>query len=157
MTQITGSMIGKTAIWLSIVSQLFGTRLGVLLQPYGLTVGQLSILSHIVRRCGAGQDRVSDIAAAVEVNQPAVTKALYKFQTMGLVDFVDNQQDRRSKTVVPRPEASVLLEQIYQGLAPDFTEAFRCIGDENIEPFAETLQKLGKWLDDHRLSSKSND
>ena len=151
MTQRAIPVVARSALWLSIVSQLFSNRLSTLLKPHGLTVGQFGILNHIVRQGSAGAERVSDIAAAVEVNQPAVTKALFKFQAMGLVHFVDNQNDRRSKSVVPNLKASELLSLIYQDLKPDLSEAFGAIGDEDIEQFAEMLERFGKWLDKNRL------
>lgn len=151
MPPITGPVIAETATWLSIVSQLFGNRMGALLKPHGLTLGQFSILHHVARPRLTGAMRVSDIAAAVEVGQPAVTKALAKFQAMGLVEIEADQADRRARGVRPTPRAAELLDTVYRDIGPDLYRTFEVLGEEDIEAFARQLKRLGQWLDTNRL------
>ena len=80
MSNLTGPPVSECATWLSDVSRLFGTRMTILPEPRGLTSGQSGILHHIVRRPSRRGSRISDIAAAVEVGRPAVTKTL---ETLG--------------------------------------------------------------------------
>lgn len=152
MSKLSGPIIAANATWLSIVSQLFTTRMNTLLKPHGLTLGQFSILHHIARQRLPGGNRVSDIAAAVEVRQPAVTKALQKFQAMGLVELDVSQTDKRATHVRPRPEAADLLETIHKDIGPDLFETFGSLGDEDAAQLAELLKRLGSWLDENRLS-----
>ena len=147
-------LVAECATWLSIVSQLFGNRMGVLLEPHGLTLGQFSILHHVVRQPSDRLHRVSDIAAAVEVGQPAVTKALAKFQVMGLVELEASAKDKRSKFVKATPSASQLLGRIYQDIGPDLGQTFAAVDGEAMAVFLEQLKKLGGWLDANRLGSK---
>ncbi len=151
MTKLTGPIIAENATWLSIVSQLFSNRMNTLLKPHGLTLGQFSILHHVARQKIPGGNRVSDIAAAVEVGQPAVTKALHKFQAMGLVDLKEGVTDKRSTNVIARPEASKLLDTIHKGIGPDLSQTFASLGDEEAAHFAKLLKQLGEWLDKNRL------
>ena len=67
--------------------------MNTLLKPHGLTLGQFSILITSPNKAQGGH-RVSDIAAAVEVGQPAVTKAMQKFEAMGLVSESDPSDKR---------------------------------------------------------------
>ena len=152
MSNLSGPIIAENTTWLSIVSQLFSTRMTMLLKPHGLTLGQFSILHHIARQRLLGGNRVSDIAAAVEVGQPAVTKALQKFQAMGLVDLDVSQTDKRATHVRPRPEAAQLLETIHKDIGPDLFKTFGSLGDDDAAQFAELLKRLGSWLDKNRLS-----
>ncbi len=125
--------------------------MNTLLKPHGLTLGQFSILHHIARRKLPGGNRVSDIAAAVEVGQPAVTKALYKFQAMGLVELEEGQFDKRSTHVIARPEALKLLDTIHKDIGPDLFRTFASVGDEGAVILAGLLKQLGAWLDENRL------
>jgi len=152
LSNISGPIIAENSTWLSIVSQLFGTRMNTLLKPHGLTLGQFSILHHIARQRLQSSNRVSDIATAVEVGQPAVTKALRKFQAMGLVDLEVSQKDKRETLVRPRPEAAQLLETIHRDIGPDLFRVFGSLGDEGAAQLADLLKKLGSWLDQNRLS-----
>ena len=151
MSKLSGPIVAEYATWLSIVSQLFSVRMNTLLNPHNLTLGQFSILHHVARRQSSDGNRVSDIAAAVEVGQPAVTKALQKFQAMGLVDLEISQSDKRSTLVVVRPAAAELMDAVHRDIGPDLFRAFASLGDEEAAQFAELLKRLGKWLDKNRL------
>ena len=73
----------KLGTALSINTQLFSTRMGQMLDRFGLTEAQFSVLNHLARRMPEGQS-VTAIAAAVEVKQPAVSKMVTKFEGMFL-------------------------------------------------------------------------
>ncbi|GLQ33832.1 hypothetical protein GCM10007939_01150 [Amylibacter marinus] len=150
MAKLTGPLVGKGATWLAIVTQLYTNRMAVLLKPHGLTLGQFSILHHITRQKLDGGNRISDIANAVEFGQPSVTKAVAKFQNMGLVEISESMQDKRSKTVQALPAASDLLDEIHAAIGPDLFQAFSAIDDDQIEGFISQLQNLGEWLDRNR-------
>ena len=152
MDKLTGPLVAECSTWLSIVSKLFGTRMGVLLEPHGLTPGQFSILHHITRQQLEGGSRVSEIAAAVEVEQPAVTKTLAKFQNMGLIEMTPSTTDKRAKVVKARPEAGQLLGKIYQDIGPDLFQVFNVLDVKEIETFAQQLKTLAQWLDANRLN-----
>jgi DNA-binding MarR family transcriptional regulator len=127
----------------------------LLLEPHGLTPGQFSVLHHILRQSPEKGCRISDIAAAVEVEQPAVTKTIAKFQNMGLVDIVVSATDKRAKLVTAKPDAGALLGQIYQDIGPDLLAVFNSIGADDIEQFTALLKQLGGWLDQNRLDGRN--
>lgn len=147
-------MVAECSIWLSIVSKLFGSRMQILLEPHGLTPGQFSILHHVSRQQLEGGSRISDIAAAVEVEQPAVTKTIAKFRNLGLVDIVASATDKRAKLVLAKPAAGALLGKIYQDIGPDLFLVFDSIDTGDIEQFAQQLKQLGQWLDKNRLNAR---
>lgn len=154
MTHLTGPLVAECSTWLTIVSKLFGTRMQLLLEPHGLTPGQFSILHHILRQPSGKGCRISDIAAAVEVEQPAVTKTIAKFQNMGLVEITASTSDKRAKLITAGPAAGALLGQIYQDIGPDLLNAFTSIGADDIQQFTALLKQLGTWLDQNRLDAK---
>jgi len=151
MSEIPGPVVAECATWLSIVSKLFGTRMAGLLAPHGLTPGQFSILHHIARPTIAGGNRISEIAAAVEVEQPAVTKTITKFRSMGLVQVTDSKTDKRVKLVNPTPKAGELLQEIYADIGPDLAQVFGALDMGAVKAFSTQLKQLGQWLDDNRL------
>ena len=151
MSELSGPLIAECSTWLSIVSKLFNTRMGVLLAPHGLTPAQFSILHHLTRQRLDGNHSISSIAAAVEVEQPAVTKTLSKFQILGLVQIAAHPTDKRAKLVTAMPAAHKLLGVIYQDIGPDLFTVFNSLDATDIEAFAEQLKLLGKWLDKNRL------
>lgn len=154
--KLTSQLMGEGITWLSIVSQLFNARMTKSLLAHGMTLGQFSILHHIVRPELKGGTRISDIAEAVEVGQPAVTKAITKFETMGLVELVPNLKDRRAKQVMTTPKAMELLQTIRMSIGPDLFAMFGAINSDEIEGFIGNLKALGKWLDDNRLDTTNS-
>lgn len=152
MTQLTGPLIAECATWLSIVGKLFGTRMSILLEPHGMTPGQFSILNHITRQKLDGGSRISEIAAAVEVEQPAVTKTIAKFEIMGLVEITPSPADKRAKSVTATPKATELLANIYKDIGPDCFQVFSALDDGEIAGFCDQLKQLGQWLDKNRLA-----
>jgi len=151
MTSLTGPMVAECATWLTIVTKLFGTRMQTLLEPHDLTQGQFSILHHIARQPPDKGLRISDIAAAVEVEQPAVTKTIAKFQLMGLVEIVSSPKDKRAKLVTATPAAGMLLGTIYKDIGPDLMQVFGAVDSETLTQFIAQLKQLGQWLDTNRL------
>ncbi len=143
--------IGECATWLSIVSQLFATRMEKLLEPSGLTLGQFSILHHIIKPQLTGKTRISDIAKAVEVGQPAVTKAVVKFEKMGLVELHADEKDLRVKHVLVTHKGRALLEEIRYDMGPDLIDVLGRYTSEQLAGFKFMLSDLGKWLDQNRL------
>lgn len=150
LSEIDGKALGAGAMWLSITGQLFAARMAQMLMPYGLTTGQLSILSHMANARQKKGQRVSDIATAVEVGQPAVTKALAKFQNLGLVTMVSNTQDQRSKYAQLTEPGFALLGQIRREMAADMADVFSTLDAAELAQFTASLQKVGRWLDEDR-------
>lgn len=143
--------IGQSATWLSVVNQLFATRTSKLLEPSGLTLGQFSSLHHIAQPHLAGKTRISDIAKAVEVGQPAVTKAVAKFEKLGLIRLQSDENDLRVKHVLVTTKGRDLLEEIRRSMGPDFARVFGRYTPEQLEGFNAMLADLCKWLDQNRL------
>ncbi len=150
MPKLDPRLVGECATWLSIVSQLFSTRMSQLLKPYGMTLGQFSILHHIARQKLKGGARISDISMAVEVGQPAVTKAVGKFEIMGLVELVGSTEDKRSKFVVAKSASRELLDDIRMGIGPELSQIFSAIEESRIDAFVTDLKGLANWLDTNR-------
>lgn len=150
-SNLTGTIIADCATWLSIVSKLFNTRMTTLLAPHGLTPGQFSILHHVTRQRIEGGHSISQIASAVEVEQPTVTKTMTKFENLGLVKIEAHPSDKRSKLVRATPQADKLIGTIYQDIGPDLFKVFDSLGGSDIASFAAQLKTLGQWLDKNRL------
>lgn len=148
---MSNPLIREGAMWLSITSQLYSTRMTQLLAAHDLTVPQFGILNHIARGGPTKRYRVSEISKAVEVGQPAVTKIIVKFESMGLVSISEDRDDKRVKHITVTPEVHNLLGQITASIGPNIGQAFRAIDPDDLPKFIENLKHLGQWLDQNRL------
>ncbi len=135
-----------------IASQLYTGALERRLAPHGLTLSQLSVLSHLARVSKGGQEalRVTQIAQAVEVNQPAVTKMLTKFEGAGWVAFKSSLNDRRARAASITPAGLSHLAQVRQTLFPELVQFLATWSPEERDRMIEGLQRLAGFLDSQR-------
>jgi DNA-binding MarR family transcriptional regulator len=135
-----------------IASQLYTGAIERRLAPHGLTFAQLSVLSHMARvgKGGAEALRVTQIAQAVEVNQPAVTKMLTKFEGAGWVAFQSSANDRRARAASITPAGLAHLAQVRQSLFPELGQFLATWAPEERERLIQDLQRLGSFLESQR-------
>ena len=133
------------------MSQLYSTRLSQILATHEMTVGQFGILNHLSRDKDNQSLRISDIARAVEVNQPAVTKAIARFESAGLVELSDDTKDKRAKRVQLSTKGQNHLAQVYHSIGPGFSGLFEQFDTAALDQLTGHLKSLGRWLDENRL------
>jgi DNA-binding MarR family transcriptional regulator len=135
-----------------IASQLYSTAMDKRLARHGLTLPQLSVLSHLARVGHGGQTplRVTQIAQAVEVNQPAVTKMLAKFEGAGWVRFQNAPSDRRSRAALITPQGLAHLQHVRQGLFPELGMFLAEWDQKDRSQMTLFLRRLAGFLDGQR-------
>lgn len=146
---------GELLMRLSIVSQLFTARMGKHLEKLGFTVAQFGILNHIARVQSEGKAtagvRILDIADAVEVHQPAVSKTVMKFAGMGLVTVAEDPEDKRSRLVLLSPAGFQALADARKSFQSDLLAWRAEWKPAEAEELVATMRRLGSWLDRNRL------
>jgi len=140
----------KLGTALNIGTQLFSTRMAKMLDRFGLTEAQFSVLNHLARRMPDGQS-VTAIASAVEVKQPAVSKMMAKFEGLGWVRFAALRDDARAKHVFITKEGSAHLMTVQRALLPDYVQMLEGWSDEDVATLTAQLFRLVGWLDQNRL------
>lgn len=144
------SELKEGALWLSIVSQLFTSRMNALLAPHEVTFTQFSVLNHLLRMAGTDGQRISDLANAVEAQQPAVTKIVAKFENQGWLEVVENEEDRRSRKVRITDDGCSALIGIQADIGKDLRDLFNSLEKDELTGFVSSLKKIGRHLDQSR-------
>ncbi|MFK7901859.1 MAG: MarR family winged helix-turn-helix transcriptional regulator [Nitratireductor sp.] len=145
------ALLRKSSVWLSIVAQLFTNRMNVLLAPHDMTLTQFSILNHIANREIGTGTTISQIASAVEAQQPAVTKVVTKFEKLNLIKRQDVSNDKRTKQVCISQHGAQQLMQIQKAIGQDLRGVFSVFDEDEMVAFSNSLEKLGKHLDLKKL------
>ncbi|GAA3232136.1 MarR family winged helix-turn-helix transcriptional regulator [Dactylosporangium siamense] len=138
---------GRAMRELSIAHQLAETRLNRALRPLGLTMTHTAVLLHLAN---AGPCSVGDIAAAMEVNQPAVSKTLKTLAERGAVTVAAAADDARRREVALTPLGGDLIGQAMQAMHPDATVAFAGLDDARLIHLVELLAEVRATLDGAR-------
>lgn len=137
-------------VGLGILSQLYQTRMSRLLAPHDLTTTQFALLSHLMRR-GDSQS-IGDIANALEINQPGVTKVVRRLEANGLVTVRSSTEDKRMRMVTISARGNQLVEETGLALAIDFDQWFAEWDVGELEQLTELTWRLVGWLDGNRLA-----
>jgi DNA-binding MarR family transcriptional regulator len=128
-----------------IVHQLLATRLGRALRPVGLSLTHVSFLSHLA---GTGaRSSPSDIAEAMEVNQPAVSKTMKALEELGAITVEDDPTDARRRIVYLTDTGKQLLHSAQMAMHPAATAAFSSFNDEDLADLTGALARLRVTLD----------
>ncbi|HEY1014040.1 MAG TPA: MarR family transcriptional regulator [Herpetosiphonaceae bacterium] len=144
---------GQLAILLGIASQLYTTRMTAQLEPHGLSLSQLAVLSH----CARHPDQrwtVSGLATVMEINQPGITKIVQKLLGRALLHAQPDADDARKKHLQITPAGIDALQAVYEALDPDVEAWFRDWTVPNMEQFRASLETLIGWFDSHRLAKE---
>jgi len=129
---------------LAIVSAQYQSILENRLAPFGLTMPQLSVLSHVARKREAL--RITDIARAVQVGQPAVTKMIAKFASSGWITLTSDPNDKRVKKAEITREGGEHLMRLQTSLMPEMPEFLASWDQAELDAFLSNLTKFISFL-----------
>ena len=131
---------GRALRDLLIVNQLVATRLSRALQPTPLSLTHVSFLS-LLRRVPDGAS-VSQIADAMEVNQPAVSKTLKALEELETVTTERDPADARRLVVRMTPRGHELLGTAEQAMHPAASAIFRDLTTPRLTALVAELEGL---------------
>jgi len=133
---------------LAIVHQLMTTRLNRALRPLGLTMTHTSLLLHLTGHpdgCTIGE-----IADAMEVNQPAVSKTVKALADRGAVSVHLDPADARRRTIRLTADGGALIGQAMQAMHPEATLGLADLDDERLVTLIDLLRTVRIRLDEAR-------
>lgn len=107
---------GDLGTLIGIATHMFHAQVARALAPHDLTWPQFSLLMHLSRKGGA--QRVSDLAAAVDLTQPAATKIVQKFTGLGWVAAEADRSDGRNRPIRLTATGHEVLTRVQTDLAP---------------------------------------
>lgn len=140
----------QLGIQLGILSQLVQTRMSQLLAPAGMTYTQVALMSHLWR--SENPATISELASALEINQPGVTKVVQRLEAAGLLTVQPSETDRRQKLVSVSDVGVEQLGQTLELIGADLAGWFEGWTAGQTDSFGQQLNQLVGWLDQHRLS-----
>jgi DNA-binding MarR family transcriptional regulator len=131
---------GRLLRELAIVEQLVTTRLNRALRPLSLTTTHLSVLLHLASV--ADGCSVSEIAEAMEINQPAVSKTLQSLNSRQAVVISADAADARRRVVRLSSQGQALLTDAAAAMAPDANLTFAPLSDTQLHELGDLLAQL---------------
>jgi DNA-binding MarR family transcriptional regulator len=105
----------------------------------GLSRSQLGALMHLHH---SGQCAITSLGAELDVSTPAASQLVDRLATSGLVDRIDDPEDRRVKLVVMSDDGKALLQSGLQARQAWLQELGEIVAKEDQAKVAESLNIL---------------
>lgn len=134
-------LVHANVVQLSIAYQHLSVRLNQALRPLGLNMTQLSILTRFARHDGL-KETVSSLTEAMQMNQPAVTKAVKTLTSQAWLARETNESDARISYLTITPEGLAQLQVAHEACGPTIDSAYRDLSDEELQTHLEMQAKV---------------
>ncbi|MDN4500788.1 MarR family transcriptional regulator [Alteromonadaceae bacterium BrNp21-10] len=134
-------LLGESIVNLSICYQHLSARINAQLAGLHLNMTQLSILNYFSWR-GEHSETISSLARVMEMNQPAVTKAVKALVDKNALSKVADDNDARVTHLFMTPAGFKLLDQARQITFPLLVHNFAGLEDDELVLMNSMLEKI---------------
>ena len=126
---------------LSICYQHLSARINRALEPIGLNMTQLSILSHF-QRVPEALYTIGQLAKTMDMNQPMVTKAVKPMVEKGWLKRQADENDARVTLISLTQEGVMQLQAAQQASFPVIQQGFAGLSDDDLGQLVNLLGKI---------------
>lgn len=116
--------------------------------PDGLKVSQFIVLNHLVRLDGEWSP--ARLANAFQVTKGAMTNTLQRLEKRGFVQVLPDPNDGRGKLVSITKTGREMRLRCVESVGPVLADLSREISDKELASALPVLEKIRKYLDNHR-------
>jgi DNA-binding MarR family transcriptional regulator len=133
--------LGQIVQGIQMAQQNLSTLINRIVDPMGMNISQLTVLAHFSNRPNKIQT-ITSIAAAVDMNQPSVTKIVGHLTGKGWLSREADSSDARKKQLKITAEGLGIVIRAYKELTPAIGEAFASISDEQARQLQILLNQI---------------
>lgn len=134
-------MIGLSMLNLSINYQHLSAKMNRLLEDKGLNMTQFSILNHFSHQ-PQKSETISHLTKTMEMNQPAITKAIKTLCKLSAVRKEIDESDARIQHLFVTDGGLRLLAEAQQACFPLLQSSFEGLADHELMLFLNLLIKV---------------
>ena len=138
-------LIGPNMISLAICYQQLSARINRALAPQQMNMTHMSIMQHLTR-FPAQHPTITELANVMEMNQPAVTKAIKAMEILGWIERAQDPMDARSSRVALTIKGKSEMAAAQEACMPLLTEAFAGLDAGEMGQLHELLGKIRAQL-----------
>ena len=140
-----GPLMGANMVQLAICYQQLSARLNRALKPLDLNMTRISILTHYARHTGVSHT-VGELAETMEMNQPAVTKAVRAMSEAGWLKRSIDGADARIVHVTMAPAGEKQLRRAHRVCGPVLAQSFSLLSTDDLGHLATLLGRLREGI-----------
>jgi DNA-binding MarR family transcriptional regulator len=135
-------LLGAGVQALAIVYQQLAARLNRQLEPLGLNMTQISLLTHLMHT--KREETVLALAQVMQMNQPAVTKAVQAMEVKGWLTKTRSTQDARVSYLGITSAGQDHLRKAQQACVPVLEKTFAGLDESELDQLILLLQKINR-------------
>jgi DNA-binding MarR family transcriptional regulator len=139
----------QVLVWIGVTNQLTTTRFNQMMAESNLPLPQFTMLNHFKRNPQQGHT-ITQLAAAFQANQPAITKTFQHLVKKGYLNIQVSKEDKRIKYHFITQAGLEAHQKAIAHILPDAQLIFAEWSIEEVETLHQSLFRLKNWLDDHR-------
>jgi DNA-binding MarR family transcriptional regulator len=141
--------MNRIFILIGIINQLATTRINRILKLQDLPMAQFVLLQHFSHQPNR-EWTVTQLANALEVNQPAMTKTTQRLLKKGFLEMKVIATDKRIKQFSITDAGSSVLNSAWGKLGPEIGQLFSAWDPSDLSILQELLERLKVQLDEAR-------
>ena len=141
--------MNRIFILIGIINQLATTRINRILKLLDLPMAQFVLLQHFSHQPNR-EWTVTQLANALEVNQPAMTKTTQRLLKKGFLEVGVIAADKRIKQFSITDAGSSVLNSAWGKLAPEIGQLISSWDPSDLSILQELLERLKVQLDEAR-------
>jgi DNA-binding MarR family transcriptional regulator len=141
--------MNRIFLLIGIINQLATTRINRALKLLDLPMAQFVLLQHFSHRVSQ-EWTVTQLANALEVNQPAMTKTTQRLLKKGFLEMTVSPADKRIKQFSITDAGSTVLNSAWGKLGPEIGQLFSLWDPNDLSKLQELLERLKVQLDEAR-------
>ncbi|WP_432473052.1 MarR family winged helix-turn-helix transcriptional regulator [Amphritea sp. HPY] len=139
----------RLMVLLGIIRQLMASREAKLFADLSLNPSQFGVLNHFTHDPQRSWT-VTELAEVMEMNQPGITKIVTVLLAKGLLLSQSDADDKRRRYLNISPQGLRMCSDIFDALGPDISYLFDGWENAELSKMQQQLDKLMRWLDEHR-------
>ncbi len=141
--------MNRIFILIGIINQLATTRINRILKLLDLPMAQFVLLQHFSHHTNR-EWTVTQLANALEVNQPAMTKTIQRLLKKEFLEMKVIAADKRIKQFSITDAGSSVLNSAWGKLAPEIGQLLSAWDPSDLSILQELLERLKVQLDEAR-------
>lgn len=125
--------------WITITSHAYQQTIDAELRPYGITFRQFQVMGWLMYE---GRLTQSELAKRMMIEPPTLAGILTRMESIGWVQRVACQTDRRRKYIEPGPDSHAVWEQVVACLDKVRADATQDMTPEEVDQLVSLLSRV---------------
>lgn len=144
ISSLIGDSAGNVSRLASLAARMIARISDARLRPVGFTFSQVPVLAALKDGKALPQ---SELARLARIEQPSMAQMLARMERDGLIERIDDPQDKRSRLISLSAEAASRLPAAREAMMDSARQSLEGFSEAEVETLTQLLERLNENLD----------